>query len=110
MSTVPQVGRSQPERSKHSARSGKLKLAVAGGVAATLSLAIGAVWLVKAGSNASTETMTVSTVRPVEIVRYAPVPVPEKKTANSTPTVPPNVQPPQGTIRRMEAISGTFKK
>lgn len=107
MSRVPQVGRSKPEQSKHSYWSGKAKLVVAGGVAASLSLAIGVVWFVKVGSNASTETMAVSTVRPIETIRYAPVP---EKSAKSTPTVPPNVQPPQGTVRRMEAISGTFKK
>jgi hypothetical protein len=108
MSKVPQGGRSTPEQSKHSSRSGKFKLVVAGGVAASLSLAAGAVWFVMAGSNAGTETMTVSTVRPVETIRYAPAP--EKKTANSTPAAPPHVQAPQGTIRRMEAISGAFKK
>jgi hypothetical protein len=107
MSKVLQAGRSNLEQSKHSYWSGKAKLVVAGGVAASLSLATGAVWFVKAQSSDSTATMAVSTVRPVETIRYAPVP---EKSAKSTPTVPPNVEPPQGTVRRMEAISGAFKK
>jgi hypothetical protein len=108
MSKVPQGGRSGTEQSKHPYWSGKFALIVAGGVAASLALAIGVVWFVRAGSGTGPEAMTVTTVRPVETIRYAPAP--EQKTASGTPTVSPNVQPPQGTIRRMEAISGTFKK
>jgi hypothetical protein len=107
MSKVPPAGRSKQEQSKHSYWSEKPKLVVAGGIAASLSLAIGAVWFVKAKSSDGTETMAVSTVRPVETIRYAPVP---EKSAKSIPTVPPNVEPPRGTVRRMEAISGAFKK
>lgn len=107
MIKVPQSGRSTPEQSRHSYGSRKAQLIVAVSVAASLSLAIGIIWFVKVGSNAGTETAAVSTVRPIEIIRHAPVP---DKSAKSTPAVPQNVQPPEGTIRRMEAISGTFKK
>jgi hypothetical protein len=107
MSQASPAGRSNLEQSKHSYWSTKAKLVVAGGVAASLSLAIGAVWFVKAKSSDRAETMTVSTVRPVETIRFAPIP---EKSAKTTPTVPANVEPPQGTVRRMEAISGAFKK
>jgi hypothetical protein len=83
------------------------KLAIASGVAACLVLGTGIFWFLKSTAGNSSDTLTVSTVRPTETIRYAP---PPEKKAKSARTETVNVQPPQGTIRRMEAISGTFSK
>ena len=107
MSKVPHDGRAKSEQSKQSYLAGKGKLVIASGVAASLLLASGVLWFVKNSASKDPETLTVSTVRPVETIRYAPA---LEKKAKSGPTETPNVQPPQGTIRRMEAISGTFSK
>ncbi len=105
MGKVLQAGRSKLEPSKHSYLSGKGKVVIASGVAAFLVLGIGVVWMIFSAK--PQDTLTVSTVRPVETVRYATTP---EKGTKSTPTVAPNVQPPQGTVRRMEAIGGAFSK
>jgi hypothetical protein len=105
MSKVPQAGRSKLKLSKHSYLSGKGKIVIAGGVAAFVVLGIGVVWMTF--STGSPDALTVSTVRPVETVRYATAP---EKGAKNNPTVAPDVQPPQGTVRRMEAIGGAFSK
>ena len=105
MSKVPQVGGSKSKQ--HSYLSGKAKLVIASGAATFLLTGIGVVWILRAGADTSTESVTVSTVRPVETIRYATAP---EKTTKGPQTVPKNVQPPQGTVRRMEAISGTFSK
>ncbi|MBX9775348.1 MAG: hypothetical protein K2Y71_13190 [Xanthobacteraceae bacterium] len=109
MSKVPQVARPKSEQPKQHA-SGKGKLVIASGVAVFLLLgAGGVVWFLSVGSGKNTDGLTVSAVRPVETIRFAPAPEKEK-TAKQAPSVPPNVAPPQGTVRRMEAISGTFSK
>ena len=105
MSKLPQVGGSKS--GKHSYLSGKAKLVIASGAAIFLLTGIGVVWILTAGADTGTESLAVSTVRPVETVRYATAP---EKTTKSPQTVLQNVQPPQGTVRRMEAISGTFSK
>jgi hypothetical protein len=105
MSKVPQVGRSKSEQ--HSHFSGQAKLVIASGTAIFLLTGIGVVWILRAGADTSTESLTVSTVRPVETIRYATAP---EKTAKSPQAVPQSVPPPHGTVRRMEAISGTFSK
>lgn len=108
MNKVPQVARPKSEQPKQHA-SEKGKLVVASGVAVFLLLGTGGVlWFLSVGSGKNTDGLTVSAVRPVETIRFAPAPEMEK-TTKQAPSVPPNVQP-QGTVRRMEAISGTFSK
>jgi hypothetical protein len=94
-------------KSKHSHLAANGKLVIAGGVAACLLLGTGIFWFLKNRAGNDPEALTVSTVRPTETIRYAP---PPEKKAKSGPAETANVQPPQGTIRRMEAISGTFSK
>jgi hypothetical protein len=105
MSKVPQAGSSKLKPSKHLYVSGKGKVVIASGVAAFVVLGIGVVWMIF--SIRQPDTSTVSTVRPVETVRHATA---AEKGTKSSPTVAPNVPPPQGTIRRMEAIGGAFSK
>lgn len=105
MSKVPQAGSSKLKPAKHSYLSSRGKVVIASGVAAFLVLGIGVFWMTF--SVRPPDTLTVSTVRPVETVRYATA---AEKDVTSTPTVVPNVPPPQGTIRRMEVISGAFSK
>ncbi|MBX9776227.1 MAG: hypothetical protein K2Y71_17750 [Xanthobacteraceae bacterium] len=92
---------------KHSSLAENGKLVIASGVAACLLLGTGIFWFLNHSAGHHPDALTASTVRPVETIRYAPAP--EKK-ASSGPVEMPNVQPPQGTIRRMEAISGAFSK
>lgn len=105
MSKVPQVTSSKSEQ--HSHLSGKAKLVIASGAAVCLLTGMGVVWILRAGADTRTKSLTVSTVRPVEAIRYVTVP---EQTAKGSQTVPQNVPPPQATVRRMEAISGTFSK
>jgi hypothetical protein len=107
MSKVPHAGRSKPEPSKAPYLAGTTKLVIAGGVATLLVAGTGLFWILKGNSEAGSEGFAVSTVRPAEVIRYAP---PPETKAKSAPVETPHVQPPQGTVRRMEAISGSFSK
>ena len=104
MSKVPQVAGSKS--GQHSRLSGKAKLVIASGAAVCLLTGIGVVWILRAGADTRTESLTVSTVRPVETIRHVTVP----EQAAKGPQAPQNVPTPQATVRRMEAISGTFSK
>jgi len=90
---------------KHSYVSGKGRIVIASGVAAFVALGIGVAWMTF--SVRPPDPLTVSTVRPVETVRHATA---AEKGTKSAPTPGPDVPPPQGTIRRMEAIGGAFSK
>lgn len=82
------------------------KLLVGCGVAAAIAIGVSSFWMLKR-SEASTETLGITTVRPTETIRYAPSP--EQK-AKAAPSAQPVVPPPQGTMKRMEAIQGAFSK
>jgi hypothetical protein len=106
MGKVSHAARSKPEQPKQPFLAGRAKLVIASGVGAVLLLGTGLFWILKSNSGASSESFAVSTVRPTETIRYAPPPDQKAKTAPEQP----HVQAPQGTVRRMEAISGSFSK
>jgi hypothetical protein len=99
-------GRSQLKEAKRPKLSRSVKLAVATGVGACLLLGVGLIWSGGIGWN-NGHPPSFSTVRPVETIRFATPPAePVKKDSTAVSEVPP----PQGTIRRMEAISGSFSR
>ena len=82
-------------------------LVIAAG-ACGLALCFGVVWIATIGSSQEQEkpSLTVSTTRPTETIRVAKPPATEDKSGRTAQEVPP----PQGTIRRMDAISSSFSK
>jgi len=111
MDEARQARRAKPTPTKQSHGPGRVKLIVAGVVATVLLIGAGIFLQFGGSSNDRPDTVTVSTVRPVETIRYAqPSEKPAEKKAKAGPTEAPNVPQPQGTVRRMEAISGAFSK
>ena len=105
MRKVPEAGSSKVEQ--HPFSSSKSKLLIGIGVAVALAATIAGVCTIWMAKSASTETSTISTVRPSETIRIGASP--EQK-AKANPTAQPAVQSPQGTVKRMEAIQGAFSK
>src|SRR5689334_16627792 len=84
---------------------GNGKLLIGCGVIAAVLIGLSSFWMLKRSDE--TEAFSVSTIRPTETIRIAPSQEPKAKAASATQ---PAVQPPQGTMKRMEAIQGTFSK
>ncbi|MBX9778229.1 MAG: hypothetical protein K2Y71_27920 [Xanthobacteraceae bacterium] len=105
MSKVQAAPRSGNEQSKPDGFVGS-KLLIGSGIVVAVAISFGSFWIMKR-TDSGPEALTVTTVRPTETIRLAPQPEPKAKAA---PTAQPVVQPPQGTMKRMEAIQGAFSK
>lgn len=104
MSKEAKAAGSEDEQPRYSF--GERKLLIGCGIVATVVIGLSSLWMLKR-SDGATGAVAVSTIRPTETIRFAPSPEPKTK---AVPTAHPPVQPPQGTIKRMEAIQGAFSK
>jgi hypothetical protein len=67
----------------------------------------GLAWVILGPAPSGEQQSTISTTRPSETIRVSR---PPQEQGKSTQTTQPVVPPPDGTIRRLEAISGSFSK